>query len=374
MTAQATQTIISADSHMLEPPNLWVERLDAKFRDQAPKVYWDDTSESWLFGSESVPPRKAAGLFAAGKSAEELVEHQKAGFDDARAGGWDPAERLKDMQIDGVSAEVLYTSLGFNLFWVEDAAFQADCFRVYNDWLAEFVNYDPKHFAGLGLISMWDVDNAVKELHRVRKLGLKGGMIWASPPDEMSFDTDYHDPLWVAAQDLDMPISLHILTGAKESRNVANDNVDAYQRRMSLPAEIQRSLTSIIFSGVLERYPRLKIVSAENDIGWIAYFLQRADKSFHRLRYLNPTGLSMQPSDYFRRQIYATFMDDSAGAYTVPQLGAGNFMWSSDYPHQASTWPHSMDIIGRDFKDMPEEDRRKIVHDNCAELYGLNEV
>ncbi len=374
MAAQATKTIISADSHMLEPPNLWVERLDSKFRDQAPKVYWDEKKESWYFGSDSVAPRQASGLFAAGKTAEELVEFQKAGFDDARAGGWDPGERLKDMQIDGVSAEVLYTSLGFNLFWIEDGPFQEDCFRVYNDWLAEFVNHDPKHFAGLGLISMWNVENGVKELERCRKMGLKGGMIWASPPDEKSFASDYQDTFWAAAQDLEMPISLHILTGSKESRTLTNTSVQAYQRRMSLPAEIQRSLSDIIFSGVLERFPKLQIVSAENDIGWIAYFLQRADKSYHRLRYLNPTGLTMAPSDYFRRQIFATFMDDTAGAKSVPQVGADNFMWSSDYPHQASTWPHSMDIIARDFKDMPEEDKQKIVHDNCAALYDLNEV
>ncbi len=374
MTAQVAKTIISADSHMLEPPDLWAERLDARFRDRAPKVYWDETKQSWYFGSESVAPRQASGLFAAGKTAEELVEHQKAGFDAARAGGWDPAERLKDMQLDGVSAEVLYTSLGFNLFWIEDAAFQEACFRVYNDWLAEFVNYDPTHFAGLGLISLWNVDNAIEELQRCRKLGLKGAMIWASPPDEMSFAGDYHDPFWAAAQDLDMPISLHILTGNKESRTATNGNVEVYLRRMSLPSEIQRSLSAILFSGVLERFPRLKIVSAENDIGWIPYFLQRADKSFHRLRYVNPTGLTMPPSEYFRRQISATFMDDTAGARSVPYVGADNFMWSSDYPHQASTWPHSMDVIARDFKDLSEADRWKIVHDNCAQLYGFDQV
>ena len=373
MTAQVTKTIISADSHMLEPPDLWAERLDAKYRDKAPRVYWDEAQDGWFFGGGGVTPSRAAGLFGAGVTDEDLKDHFAKGYEAARAGGWDPAERLKDMATDGVSAEVLYTSLGFNLFWLEDADFQEACFRVYNDWLAEFIGYDPKHFAGLGLISLWNVANGVKELDRCRKLGLKGAMIWASPPADRPFMTDIYDPFWAAAQDLDMPISLHILTGqSKESRGLADENMNRYQRSMSLPAEIQRSLTDIMFSGVFERFPTLKLVSAENDIGWIAYFLHRADRLFTRWRYLSPTPLTMEPSEYFTRQVYATFMNDPVGTLTVQRVGADNFMWSNDYPHQASTWPHSQDIIAQDFKDLSEEATWKIAHENCAKLYGFD--
>ncbi|GIX47293.1 MAG: amidohydrolase [Candidatus Tectimicrobiota bacterium] len=372
MSVPVTTPIISADSHMLEPPDLWVQRLAAPYRERAPRVYWDEGKNGWFFGGPGVPPIRAAGLFGAGKTDEELADHWKKGYEAARPGGWDPAERLKDMALDGVAAEVLYTSLGFNLFWITDADFQEACFRVYNDWLAEFVSHDPTRFAGLGLISLWRVDHAVEELQRCRRLGLRGAMIWASPPAERPFTSRDYDPFWAAAQDLDMPISLHILTGQGwESKGLADESMDRYQRNLNQPAEIQRSLTALLFSGVLERFPRLKIVSAENDIGWVAYYLYRADRAYKRFRHLSPTPLTMPPSAYFRRQVYATFMDDPVGTFTVALVGADNFMWSSDYPHQASTWPHSREVIARDFKDLGEEETRKIVHDNCAELYGF---
>lgn len=371
MVAQVTKKIISADSHMLEPPDLWSGRLDKPFRDRAPRVYWDEKQNGWFFGGEGVPASRAAGLFGAGVTDEDLKEHYNKGYEAARAGGWDPAERIKDMEMDGVSAEVLYTSLGFNLFWIDDAAFQEACFRTYNDWLAEFVSYDASRFVGLGLISLWNVEHGVEELRRCRKLGLKGAMIWASPPVDRPFTGPLYDPFWAAAQELEMPISLHILTGQGESRGLADETMNRYQRSMALPSEIQRSLTDIIFSGVLERFPRLQIVSAENDIGWIAYFLYRADRAFKRFRYLSPTSLDLSPSEYFQRQIYATFMDDPVGPLTLPRIGSDRLMWSNDYPHQASTWPHSMDFIARDLKDLSEEDKSKIVHDNCAKLYGF---
>ncbi len=158
------KTIISADSHMLEPADLWFERLPAKFRDNAPRVYWDEQKQAIMFGCEGIPPTPAAALFAAGKKDEELPEAYKASMDAARPGGWDPAERLKDMALDGVCADVLYTSLGFNLFWLADAEFQEACFQVYNDWLADFVSYDPMRFVGLGLISLYNLDHAVAVL------------------------------------------------------------------------------------------------------------------------------------------------------------------------------------------------------------------
>lgn len=364
--------IISADSHMLEPGDLWVERLPAKYRDNAPRVYWDEEKNGLYFGCDGVPPTPAAALFAAGKTDQELPDAYQASLDSARPGGWDPVERLKDMAIDGVIADVLYTSLGFNLFWLTDGPFQEACFQVYNDWLADFCSYDPQRFVGLGLISLYDVDHAVAELERIRGKGLRGAMIWASPPEEMSFFGTYHDKFWAAAQDLDMPISLHILTGfGSESRGFAT-NQNRFLRVMNLPAEIQRSLAQIIFGGTLERFPRLKIVSAENDIGWLPYFLYRADRGWKRFRYVDETPLTMLPSEYFQRNIWATFIDDPVGVEAYRRIGADNIMWSNDYPHQASCWPHSLEVIERDFTGVPEEDKLKICRDNAAKLYGFD--
>ena len=368
----ALTTIISADSHMLEPADLWVERLPAQFRDNAPRVYYDEARQEWVFGCEGIPATPAAALFAAGKSDQELPEALKAGMGEARAGGWDPAERLKDMAIDGVAADVLYTSLAFNLFWLTDAAFQEACFRVYNDWLAEFCRYDPDRFVGLGLISLYDIDHGVAELERIKKLGLRGAMIWASPPEEMSFYGRYHDPFWAAAQDLDMAISLHILTGFGPESRAFGGQMNRLLLGTSIQNEIVRSMSQIIFGATLERFPRLKIVSAENGIGWIPNFLYRADRAWKRNRYVEPNDLTMLPSEYFRRNVWATFIDDPVGLKNVDLIGADNIMWSSDYPHGASTWPHSLEVIERDFVGVSEEDKVKICRDNAAKLYGFD--
>src|SRR5262249_16358740 len=158
------EVIISADSHMTEPPDLWVKRIDQPFRDRAPRVVREHGGKPghWCV-CEGVEPRSGAGTFAAGKSPEELAAFQKSGYEGARPGGWDPAERLKDMAIDGVAAEVLYTTLGFRLFGLSDAPFQAAIFRSYNDWLAEFCGLDPKRIAGLALISLLVVVECVVE-------------------------------------------------------------------------------------------------------------------------------------------------------------------------------------------------------------------
>ena len=368
------KTIISADSHMLEPADLWVERLDKRFRDNAPRVFFDEERKTWLFGCEGLPPIPAAALFAAGKSDQELADHYKVGMDQARAGGWDPAERLKDMAIDNIAAEVLYTSLAFNLFWLTDAAFQENCFRVYNDWLAEFCSYAPDRFVGLGLISLYDVDHAVAELQRIRNNGLRGAMIWCSPPEEMSFLGRYHDPFWAAAQDLDMSISLHILTGAgRESRGLAVTSTQNRYIRLSVSQyEIQRSIAELIFGGTFERFPNLKIVSAENGIGWIPYFVWMMDSTWKRFRHIEPTPLTMLPSEYFKRNVWATFIADPVGLRIVDMIGLDRVMWSSDYPHTASTWPRSLKVIERQFADLSEEWTRKICRENAAGLYGFD--
>ncbi len=165
----ATQPMISADSHVNEPGDLWVERIDKTFRDRAPRVVTNPPGlkEGSYFQLEGVPLTHVAQGLAAGIKPEALPQFfETSTYKDARPGGWDPAERLKDMDVDGVAAEVLYTTLGFRQFWLSDGALQRACFRVYNDWLAEYCAYAPKQLAGLALISLYDIEAAVQELQR----------------------------------------------------------------------------------------------------------------------------------------------------------------------------------------------------------------
>ena len=368
--------LISADSHVTEPADLWEERLDKKFRDRAPRMVHNP--ENMRPGSyllvEGVPPIHMAQGTGAGKKPEELPQFfQESTYKDARPGGWDPTERIKDMDIDEVEAEVIYTTLGFRLFWLTDAEFQRACFRAYNDWLAEYCSYAPNRLVGLAMITLSDIDEAVKGLRRCAGIGLRGAMIWASPPDDMPYHDSRYDPFWAAAQELGMPLSLHSITGfGPESRLMVKDPIDRYVRSTVLCHEVQRSLTTLIFGGVMERFPDLKFVSAENEVGWLGYLLQRLDQAQDEYKYLYPTKLTMKASDYFRRQFFATFIDDPMGIDQRHSIGVGNIMWSSDYPHTVSSWPNSQEVVDRHMVDVPEDEKLGIIRGNCAKLYGLD--
>src|SRR5229473_3751017 len=158
--------VISADSHMMEPADLWTTRLDKKFRDDAPHVVKSEKNSSYLFVAPGIRSFPVAGGFGIGKSGQDLKEHLKKGYEAARPSGWDPVERIKDQEVDGVSAEVLYTTLGMSLFGMEDPEMQHACFRIYNDWLAEFCAYDPKRLHGIALISLKDIGRGTAELER----------------------------------------------------------------------------------------------------------------------------------------------------------------------------------------------------------------
>ena len=362
--------LISADSHVNEPPDLWASRVDKKYRERAPQLMVNPPGKvGAYFLYEGYAPHPIGIGFGAGKSPEELKTFlTQATYADARPGGWDPAERKKDNAVDGVEADVLYTTLGFRIFWLKDAGLQADCFRVYNDWLAEFVSYDPKHMAGLAMISLYDPKAGARELERCAKMGLKGAMIWCSPPQDQPYSSDIYDPFWAAAQELKMPISLHAITGmGGESQWNWSER---YMRTTVLGYEVEKSFSVLIFSGVLDRFPKLQIVSAENNIGWLPYYLQRMDRVAERSRAAAGFTMKLKPSEYFRRQCYiALDVDEEPAVDAVNKLGAEYFVVSSDYPHSDGAFPEAIEqFLGLKLND---EQRRKILWDNCARLYAI---
>ncbi len=363
--------IISADSHMVEPPNLWVERLEEGYRDRAPRVVESyEGKRGAYFVAEGLRPFPVGGVFGSGKKAEELPEHFKRGYEAAPKSVWDPAERLKEQDQDGVSAEVLYTSLGMFLYGLEDAGLRAACFRAYNDFVAEYCSAYPKRLVGLGLISLEEIPAVVKELERCAHKGLRGAMIWASPPDDRPYTHPDYDPFWAAAQDLDMPLSLHILTerrgGGIGGRRRFLTNY------LAVPHGIQKTLGVMIFGGVLERFPRLTLISAENDVSWIPHFMYRLDHAYERFRHFEGIELPRKPSEYVKRQVYATFQFETIGKDLVEWYGADKMMWSSDYPHTDSPWPRSRAYIeGPAFQRITPHETQQIVADNAARLYHI---
>jgi uncharacterized protein len=382
----ASSRMISADSHFIEPPDLWTSRIDSKFADRAPRVV--NNERGAIFMAPGLRPFAVGGAFSHGASGQELKEFASKTYESARPSGWDPAERIKDQEIDGVEAEVLYTTLGMGMFSLIDIELQQACFKVYNSWAAEFCSYDPKRLTAVALISLEEVEEGVRELRRCVKLGLKGAMICGAPSPERPYNSRIYDPFWTAAQELEAPISLHLVTGRKPPRS----SKDATAAR-SLPSaqeapkvlskgfsrsymvalqEIQCTFIDLILGGVLERFPRLKLVSAENDTGWLPHFLYRLDHAFEKFGPMSESDpLSMKPSEYAQRQLWATFQDDPVGPTTYRFFGEDNYMWASDFPHSDCTWPRSREVVERDFAAVPASVKEKIVYGNAAKLYGI---
>jgi predicted TIM-barrel fold metal-dependent hydrolase len=201
-------------------------------------------------------------------------------------------------------------------------------------------------------------------------------VIWASPPEELPFYDEIYDPFWATAQELAMPLSLHEFAGFQW----VDWDSSAKKRTVAMGInshEVERTFSTLILSGVLERFPGLKVVSAELNCGWLPYFLRRIDERFQARGVRSqgspfPTKLTLTPSEYFRRQLYATFIDDRFGIAHRGDIGIENMLWSSDFPHSATFWPNSREKIAEDFREVSEVDKAQILSKNTAALYGFD--
>src|ERR1051325_9204435 len=302
------ELVISADSHVIEVPDLWEKGMPEKFRERAPRVYFDDKRDAWMFGSPEVPTQAVGGLFMAGPGPGNGGNFRRGGFSAPRPGWWDPIVRMKDREQDGVSAEVLYPSLGLGLYCVKDPELQESLFRTYNDWLIDYCQKVPDRLYGIALISVYNIDHALAEMERCKKAGMVGTMIWQVPHPDLPFTSDHYERFWAASQDLRLPVHLHILTGFGASMNrQTSHGIARYRIGVQQTREIEDALFDIIFTGVLERYPEMKIVSVENEVGWMPFWLGQCDKAFRRHRHSEKLPIDKAPSEYFKRQVYATF-------------------------------------------------------------------
>lgn len=349
-TELAGDLLISADSHIMEPSDLWRERLPAHLRDRAPY------SERGNQHRQSVA--------TAGFSNET-----RGAF---RPGGWDPSKRVEEMAMDGVSGEVLFPTVTLGQFAMEDAELQEACFHAYNDWINEYSQAAPDRLFAVACISVYNIDVAIAEMEQRKKEGAVGAMIWQVPPPHLPFLSDHYERFWAAAQDLDMPVDLHILTGFDYSSRDRGDAIEGHRGSVNhKTAGAANTLFDVIFSGTLDRYPDLTINMVESEIGWIPFFLHKWDNSILRFAGKRQVNIELLPSEYFDRQISATFFDDPVGAKLLSSWGTDNCMWSTDYPHAASTWPKSREFLVRNLGHLPRESIRKLVRDNVLRFYRI---
>jgi predicted TIM-barrel fold metal-dependent hydrolase len=391
---------ISADSHVNEPGDLWQERIGKKWGVRAPHIVRDAGSiPGDYMVMDGLPPAQMGQGVGAGKTGEEFVKMQM-NIDynrDVIAAGFDPSERLKAMDQDGMTAELLIPTLAGRLFSVKNAELQRDGFTVFNDWITEFSSYSPNRLVASGCISTYDAQEAAKEVQRCAKMGHKMAIIWHTPPEDLPFTSSHYDPFWAACQDAQMPVCLHVLTGFTDSQSHSPVNVLQRFGRMKTAASvpelamlpppeemfirtalggiqfnIQKTLYQLIYSGVFERFPGLKVLAAEYECDWIPMFLRRADESFANNKVAYATTLTMKPSEYFARQIYCTFTHDDQGVVYRDQIGVKQMVFASDFPHNDTSWPGSQDILDHMFEGVPDEDRAKMTGENSISLFGLD--
>jgi len=373
MTATIDYPIISGDSHFVEPPTMWAERIEAKFRDRAPRSL-PGKDGGHYFVCEDIPREYVwvTSWFAAGKKSEELPEHFKKGWEAAPRSLQDPAERLKEQERDGVAAEVLYSTGGIYLYAVKDRELVMAAARAFNGWAAEYCSHARDRLLGVGIVILDDVPAAVKELERIAKLGLRGVMVPTTPLDDHPYSLPEYDSFWAAVQDHGLVVSMH--AAAARAGVILSQKSQAIKRYLGIANAIQSALADVVVGGVFDRFPKLKIVSVEHDVAWFPHFLYRLDHGYERFRHLQGTALEMRPSDYLKKNVAATFQYDEGEGnieFVRRSLGTQSMLWSSDYPHNDSTWPHSRDVIDQLAASIPPADLRKILNENVSRLYGI---
>lgn len=383
--------LISADSHVNEPPEAWA-RVQKEYGDRAPRVAKDPPGVpkgTWLL-IDGLPPvglsHYSKGMVVSKNQGISEVEQDKH-FETIRfnenfryedyPGGWEPAARLRDQDVDGVQAEILFSSAVRQLYSITDEPFQRAIFRSYNAWLQEFCSYNPIRLIGLAILSILDVVHTVADIDEYAKRGFRGVQIPTRIRDSGYYEPKY-EPMWAALEETGMIVNVHTSATQGIARKHYEGPRDVEPKKQSLglankQAPAQQFLGNLILSGVFDRHPKLKVVCAEFDVGWVANLVQQVDYWFGRAstydaeRNIN----KLAPSTYFKTNAFFTYQDDRAGVLTTPVFGADNFLWASDYPHGVTTWPNSQATVDRNCAGIDPAVKRKLNRDNVAKLYGL---
>ena len=366
-------TLISSDSHIIEPADLWEKRIDSRFKDRAPRLVTEGGFDQWYcdgvtFGA--VGANQQAGLRF--EDPEKMT--REGSMETVPQGGIDPDAHVKDLEVDGVAGAVLYPSQCLTLYRIPASDIVSASFRAYNDHIAEFCRAHPNQLKGIAMINLDNVEEGVSELTRASKLGLAGAMIPISPV--LRYDQPSYERFWATAQDLDMPLSLHVGTVRwRQGLESIIQGLGDYVNFATRDYDIRASISAMIFSGVFERYPKLMVGAVEFELSWAGYFIRVMD-NFYTERHVGLRGRRFKgdaiPSDFFHSNIFVGFQEDDLGIEMRHHIGVDCLQWGSDYPHAESTFPRSREIVERILDGVPEDEKVKIVGENTARLYHFN--
>ncbi len=361
------RSIVSSDSHVLEPVELWWNALGQRFGDRTPRVIYNYRGHEGKFFYAGGVVGGVAGTGSA------PAEH-----------GYVPEARVKFQQEAGIAAEVVnptrMLSILLSMNKNKDYEMARACAGVYNDWIAEFTSYNPKRLVGVPVIPMHDINWAIQELKRTVKKGLRGGAFInvRLPEGCPPYRDRAYDAFWATAQDLEMPITLHPFTGRIDIPYLypyatAEEKEEGPGTHHVIYNEVQVTLANdFIFGTILDRFPGLKIICSEYEVSWVPLFMFRID---HQQRILNTflslPKLSTKASDFVRSRVWHGFIEDPHVVHNLRLIGADQILWGSDYPHPIAIGLEAQGHLAGLLGELPREDQEKVVGGNAAKVFGL---
>lgn len=377
--------IIDADAHVQEPADLWTADAPASLAARVPRVTHSEHGDFWLFDKDK-PPEAVAFTVSAGKS---YLDYYPTGerYETIRPGTWQPQARLADMAIDGIYAQVLYPSVTLKGAgtYSDDRELQLYCVRRYNEWLAQdFCGGSGGRLIAQAIIPTTGIDDALAELEWAIHSGHRGAVISRMPSGSFEFSAA-DEPFFARCCEAGMPVVVHIgsfLRGRSGGSGGGGKRPDFRNMAFLGAAGAIKAgshtipvACDLLFSGMFGKFPELKIVLVEANIGWIPTVLEQCDDMFYRYRFFTGAAEQMDmPSAVFHRHFWSTFLVDTVGMDLRHRLNIDQIMWSTDYPHSASNWPNSRQVIDRQFHGLPTAQVRRFLHDNCKRLYQLSHI
>ncbi len=357
--------MVSADCHVNEPPNLWVERIDEQYRHRLPRIEVDREGTKWSV-VEGYAPTKIRDLRLEGEDAERSA-----------AGARDPESRLRDHARDGIDAEIIFPNRGLQMWATPDPVFSQAMCRVYNDWCWEIFGPYYDRLSPLACLATGDIEGAVAEIYRVAKMGYRGLSLPSKPawgPEDhkdLNYNLPVFDPLWAAIEETNLPFTFHVSTG-KDPRGAKGNGGAVINYVVHSLAPTAEPIINICSSGVLDRFPGLRFATIEAGIGWVPWALTAMDEAYNKHHFWSFPKLNMLPSEYYRKHCKASFQDDAPGLDLVQKWNLeDNFMWANDYPHHEGSWPHSAAAIERTMSHLDDTQRAKILGLNAAEFFNF---
>jgi predicted TIM-barrel fold metal-dependent hydrolase len=385
---------ISVDDHLIEPARLWQERVPERWRENAPRIVRDGDSEHWVYEDRQIV---TTGLNAvAGKSREEFSP-EPITYEDMREGCYEPAARVADMDQGNVLSSMLFPSFprycGQVFHEAKDKDLALLCVRAWNDFiLDELAGAYPGRFIPMMIIPLWDPAAAAAEIERTAALGAKS-IAFSENPTKLglpSIHTDYWDPVLRSADEAGFVLSMHVGSSSNLIRTSPDMPTLAFMA-YSAAANQAGTLLDWLFSGNFERFPGLKIALSEGSIGWMPYFLERAEQVIDKQRFwasrfdidMNAShergeekgeakfNLDTDIRRLFKDHVFGTFIEDHAGLRLLDIIGEDNVMLECDYPHSDSTWPDTVNLANKWLGDLPEDVQHKITVGNAARVYDF---